>query len=128
MNLEQQVVSLEYAKRLKEFGVTEKARFMWVEEVDGHGIYLHPTHDNQIDENSCGVSEARYPTLYKNYFAYSVAELGELLPEKVCWRGYANYGGEWKIQFGDFEAKARTEADCKAIMLIYLLENGLATL
>ena len=62
------------------------------------------------------------------YPAYSVAELGELLPEKVVWHGYGNYSGKWHLKFGDFEAISETEADTKALMLIYLIENKLITI
>lgn len=148
MELEKQVVSLEYAKRLRALGVAEKAQFMWVEELSGNGVYLHPTHDNKIDENACCVSEARYPILYKNYFAYSVAELGEMLPWCIeikertyflelckngpnpvvgktweCW--YEEAGPDPKEVFPWPAAQADTEAGARAQMFIYLIENKL---
>lgn len=60
--------------------------------------------------------------------AFTVAELGEMLPEKTCWRGYSNNGNKWGFEFGDFRAEAVTEADARGKMLIYLLENKLINL
>jgi hypothetical protein len=120
MKLEDQVVSLDLAKRLKELGVEQKSLFWW---VNGHGkIELH---DRRTDDGSVS--------------AFTVAELGEILPPFVKTErdGYVNFrqrktdnglylcsgypGEELVIEFGD----GTNEADARAKMLIYLIENKL---
>lgn len=64
MNIEQQVVSLEYAKRLCELGVKQSSLFF---HAIG-GIFSR--------------SEA-LPILDINYSAFTVAELGQLLPNSI---------------------------------------------
>jgi hypothetical protein len=117
MKLEQQVASLDLAKRLKELGVKQESHFYWrkLTEDDGWEVW-----------DSTG--------LYgKTCSAFTVAELGEMLP-----KGYAVFsvnldwplykpGMEWCCESGDLERNqfAPTEADARAKMLIYLIENGL---
>jgi len=114
MILENQVVSLELAKKLKELGVKQESLFYWVIPAWAGMTKLEYKHP-----------EAGYKCCLS---AFTVAELGEMLPEKTNWRGYANYGGEWKMEFGDFKVSAKTEADMKAKMLIHLIENNLIQL
>ncbi len=73
MKLEQQVCNLELAKKLKELGVKQESYFTWVHwrddsEDDGWDVYHfdNPSHTMGVD-----------------YSAFTVAELGELLPDNV---------------------------------------------
>jgi hypothetical protein len=69
--------------------------------------------------------------------AFTVAELGEMLPDPTdeSWYVAMKEGSKWlcwENQRGFYEDKGQhvwsdTEADARAKMLIYLLENGLLT-
>jgi len=131
MKLEQQVCSLELAKKLKELGVKQDSLFHW---KTNFGMVVFNYSDLLLSEgNYCS--------------AFTVAELGEMLLKEVyipykgnsgkkrkypqhlhCFFGGGDYflinytGGnsqEHLTQKGDNEANARAK------MLIYLLENGL---
>jgi hypothetical protein len=120
MKLENQVVSLEYAKKLKELGVKQESLYMWKYDED---YYLVATNSRYGIGNGIVAS------------AYTVAELGEML-----WKGKnmlipVTIENEW-VGF-DFKkrsplylgkTKDLSEADARAKMLIYLLENKLITL
>jgi len=118
MKLENQVVSLELAKKLKELGVKQESLFWWVEKEEGQMLEYEPS---IVCERDCS--------------AYTVAELGEILPVSFSsWREDVDrYICEDEIDLiGDYEAggiwhskEAKTEADSRAKMIIYLLENKL---
>jgi len=118
--LEQQVVSLELAKRLKELGVKQESLFYW----DSHAI------DNV--QNGYGLTENG------EYSAFTVAELGELLPyslDRKLLKTAKGADGSWAIFYVEFggsrvtrtieDQTAATEANARACMLIHLLENHL---
>lgn len=130
MNLERQVCSLPLAQRLKELGVKQESLFFWKDfgERDGFGVEhrYHCTADNMVN----------------GYSAFTVAELGEMLPRSVVgkdgkrhpkeYRGVNAHGQHIVSYHEDFEPPletvfADTEADARAKMLIYLLENNLIT-
>jgi hypothetical protein len=115
MIIEQQVCSLELAKRLKELGVKQESLFYW-QFFPGHNFIIH-------DKDKSN----HYET--ETYSAFTVAELGEMLPDWnesvkraykdwVCIIRNKNTDINWH-SFGETEANARSK------MLIYLLENGL---
>jgi hypothetical protein len=125
--LEKQVYSLELAKRLKELGVRQESLYYWSMCKDGIGIIKLIDSDRKREK--IGTVEI------ENISAFTVAELGEMLPHgfrsgkagnsKVGFKAYsshANGPGGFHEQFD-----ADTEADCRAKMLIYLVENGLLT-
>ena len=118
MKLEDQVVSLELAMKLKELGVKQESLFSW---------YHHTTEDveNNIKDNwklkMGSPSEAKTS---EDVSAFTVAELGERLP--FCYTTWTNVrGDDWWC--GDLRGTLRpidgaTEADARAKMLIYLIE------
>ena len=123
MKLAQQVVSLEIAKRLRGFGVNQESYFLWY-----GGQVLR---ENQLTQEL----RRHEPPLP----AYTVAELGDMLPHRVqsaeggCF--FPSYttkdsDGRWLVSYHRLLAsiEAETEADARAKMLIYLLENNLITL
>lgn len=118
MKLEQQVVSLALAQKLKELGVPQDCIFFWWVNPSGKAQL---THANEFGALHKAVFDGEYA-------AFTAAELGEMLPEKVCWRGYKKFQDRWYMSFGDFEAVGTTEANMKGVMLVYLLENKLITL
>ena len=132
MKLEAQVCSLDLAKRLKELGVKQESHFVWNIGMMG-GKYL------QI-----GCS----PSAKECWSAFTVAEMGEMLPSTielpfseadgggtyVQWlasdKRSGKHEGEWMVSYGDegvseLEQYALTEADARAKCLIYLIENNI---
>lgn len=120
MKLEDQVVSLPLAKRLKELGVKQEAMFHWLERAYEPKPFLY-----KFDEwQDAKESTKKYGGNYCG--AFTVAELGEMLPEVVeC----DKFNGDWCIVYlnGKLDAYAcddKSEADARAKMLIYLIEKG----
>jgi hypothetical protein len=168
MKLEDQVVSLELAKRLKELGVRQESVCYWTERWQL----------GEPDDKTVGVRFASNPDFSGTPYSYhaerdlcsafTVAELGEMLPKiiftkksvfdkeakqwvevefhhqpnfsykpgavqyvtsfyyekkyKQKYERYAGHQDQLCILFAD------TEADARAKMLIYLIENKLITL
>lgn len=126
MELSQQVCSLESAKRLKELGVKQDSYFDWHEcSYSSAGNKRWWLLDHQGDLcilDSCS--------------AFTVAELGVMLPDghgtwqfrfgknhrNTGWHGRHIDNGD---TFGFFNNTSPTEAEARAKMLIYLLENKL---
>jgi hypothetical protein len=100
LQLKDQVVSLDRAKRLKEMGVPQNAVYQWIT-FDGKAVELVRKLDMPFSD------------YYRQHFAqpiadaFTVAELGAMLPE--------------------FQNDPH-EADARAQMLIALLEAGLIIL
>lgn len=130
MKLEQQVVSLELSNELKSFDVKQESTFYWSYEVDVEDKYfLGPKHNG-------------FNLLCS---AFTVAELGEMLPRevrgfqleiskdencksgKVWWRvryyeeDYGVGGRETRLD----EFNETNLSDCFAKMLIHLIEQGI---
>lgn len=125
MNLEQQVTSLELSKRLKELNLKQESLFCWSEINEFNKIYYRGN-----------------PAFYdpKDYSAYTVAELGEMLPAMVNNKILTiikyiedDYFTSYDyISSGDHEESfyvqtESNEANARAKMLIHLIENNLVT-
>lgn len=109
MNLNEQVCSLELAKRLKELGVKQESLFYWSENMRGEWSLNCPTRDRT---SRCS--------------AFTVAELGEMLFPNAKINTIKIGNVFYLYQFGlDKEFIADTEANARAKMMIYLLENKL---
>lgn len=148
MELEKQVCSLELAKRLKELGVKQESLFYWrltyhTSESFNAGIrvkregifgdygleYLPKPRYTTADVKW---NEADLSKLYETEVsAFTVAELGEMLPEGIT-TYCTNIGGKWGWKSFYIITTAisvveifDTEADARAKMCIYLLENKL---
>lgn len=130
MTIEKQVTNLELSKRLKELGVKQESLF-WHTRIsdtpDGRQDWL--LRDTQWGQGAL-----------EEYSAFTVAELGEMLPEDIrvdaskhdhryyrihtakCADGWTfNYEGEELLK----QCVADTEADARGLMLEYLLKNKL---
>ncbi len=124
MKLSDQVCSFGLAKKLKELGVKQDSYFYWVITTDGPAIKSL----NEDDKYMLGDS-------YRS--AFTVAELGELLPLgylsirtmggtandteiKPYWLAYNELDG-----IDDKYQMELTEANARSKMLIHLLENKL---
>ena len=114
MKLEDQVVSLELAKRLKELGVKQDGYWHYASALDG----------------TYGLIEG-----FGEISAFTVAELGEMLPEGYG-DGvimYSKEDGEWNCYFNqqwayeqdtfDDLSDDKSEADARAKLLIHLIEE-----
>lgn len=129
MKLEEMSCSLELAKRLKELGVNKMSCFEWIKAA--------PIDYKEIWE---AVPLFRNQKHHLGYPAFSVAELGELLPPNINSYGLcfdatscATQDGiksMWHATYADYNKKMFDEvsdfnlAECFAKLLIYLLENG----
>jgi hypothetical protein len=127
MELSQQVCSLELSKRLKELGVKQESYVYWIMNWDsdypeeGHWWSLAQKHE--------------LITGREQYSAFTVAELGEMLKDIDDFTSFIDSTGAECQASKDrydggfyFKKEATTEADARAKMLIYLLENNLITL
>lgn len=112
MKLEEQVTSLELSKKLKSLGVKQDGHFSWTpsglkRKNEGHGY------------NRLTIPDA-----------FTVAELGEMLPSEVEGRRLWSTK-KWKSVFwSTTESRALSfddisEANSRAKMLIYLIEKGI---
>lgn len=119
--------SLELAKELKKLGVKQDSEFYWY-----NSKAFAPYKDNSImsKEEATYRGEETKGTAFidfeDTYSAFLSSELGELLPNNVI--HYSKDGDMWcalygkNLQEGHGEF-AETEADSRAKMLIYLLEQ-----
>lgn len=128
MKIENQVCSLEQAKKLKELGVFGETDRMWVVRFDGETFLTHYDSGDVINPQ---------------YSAFTSSELGVMLPDTELIRDedwqyrpfiqYYSHTGkrEWKYDnpFTSYKRDRKvlnvtTEAQARAAMLIYLLENN----
>ncbi len=126
MKLKDQVCSLEFAKKLKELGVEQKSLYCWSNaEWDERG--------RESRRKVWGVREKAIPEPEYSISAFTVAELGELLPfsqvNKQYCRSVRQKLGSYSCEYETLTKSeffiADTEADARAKMLIWLLETGL---
>lgn len=130
MELEKQTVNLELAKKMEKLGFKQESLWWWSHEPNG---------------TYC-IREGNLDLMFEPISAYTVAELGEILPTIiklphrsgnfdyeirtikqigiVCPSIFSVYlyniaGGCWHTE------EDITEANCRAKMLIYLKEKGL---
>ncbi len=138
MKLEEQVVSLKLAKKLKELEVEQESYFVWVEGVpffDGNhserDLVLNPNDLLELTDN-CDYD-------FEMASAFTVAELGEILNTELTDQNEndsftlqcANAIDFWAVAFGNDGITITPQfenaklADSLAEILIYLLENNL---
>jgi len=123
MKIEDQVCSLELSKRLKELGVKQESYFQWrgfdCGETEITFIVL-PV--GEIPEE-VGIAKIGFGV----FAAFTVAELGEILP------GFCHsyrFENRWVCTTNDVNIifrieNEKTEADARAKMLVYLIEQGI---
>lgn len=129
MTLESQVCSLDLAKRLKELGVKQESYFEYYKGIGG-GMYLGDTAESM--NNAIFLGNTTAPQ-FERYSAFTVAELGELLPDDYIVIKEKDKWEAWKLLRPNYELETlhplqielENEADARAEMLIYLLENKL---
>jgi hypothetical protein len=131
MNAEKQVVSLEIAKKVNGLGVKRESLFSW--KCNDRTGYFALTYGIKPSDAEDTVDIP----------AYTVGELGEMLPERIqkrAGRGYDGlqiwkWGSDWNIEYHEVFDTPQVrildnlkEADSRGKMLIYLIENKLVTL
>jgi hypothetical protein len=119
MKLQDQVITVEQAKRLEQLGITcESPAYHWIYDSSMKWV-LHPLGYYYLENEGI------------EYFpAYTVAELGMMLPTAhdsmrlhEGWRVYNEDGHDGTGKDEVF----RTEAEARGALLIYLLENNIIT-
>ena len=111
MKLEDQVVSLELSQKLKELGVKQEGLFHWARNIKNEFklFYLF-----------------NFQPQKEEYIAFTVAELGVMLPE-MCPTYRITGTADWScvLEGGHHDKfqRAYTEANARATMLIYLIEQ-----
>lgn len=127
MNLSEHCVSLELATRLKALGVKQDSYFYW-HNLDTSYPTLMDRHQETYRSGDFMIS------------AFTVAELGEMLPatitsmlneRKQSLVIYKDYFLKWDIAYQENNSfypifVNDSLSDAMALMLIYLLEQGLA--
>lgn len=128
MKLELQVVSLKLSKHLKELGVKQESLFWWqnYRAINAPWELNDKCDSDMPDGFQCS--------------AFTVAELGEMLPARISLKNdrftvefqtikFPNkwVSGYWMVEglTWQFAKEADTEANARAEVLIYLLENKL---
>ena len=140
MKLENQVCSLELSQKLKELGVKQESLFWWLDRGGGFQIqYVEDLTDCAYDDEKNG-SRFDWAMNYMKKFgennylsAFTVAELGEMLPENenIVFMRFPNNHFQNVMQddkkWGKYSgyAEGNTEADARAKLMVYLLENKL---
>jgi hypothetical protein len=133
MRIEDQVVSLELAKKLKELGVKQESYFYWVNYNSNKSLqFWHIRNSEKLREevfnNLKDVNyknpESEFSRLMTEYYgrpeffsALTVSELGE----KIKWKELHIFGSP--DEFDDMLTNEITQADFYAKVLIYILEN-----
>lgn len=134
MKIESQVCGLELAEKLQSLGVKQNAWWYWKKWDDGSKTL------QQMMTSELGNTHPN------SFSAFSVAELGEMLPDTIA-NNYPEAEHNlhrlvtekqdkvWNVMYICFGCKgklttctANTEADARAKMFVYLLENKLITL
>lgn len=121
MDITNQVCSLEYAKQLEKLGVKQNSVWMWVK----YELWDKPKlwHNDLVSDIkiTCLSGKREYA-----YSSFTVAELGEMLKKRE--EEFADAlpiwdKGTWTSCY--LSDAIRTEANARAKILIYLLENNL---
>lgn len=138
MKLENQCCSLELAKRLKELGCKQERLWWWIE-------YPNMRSEVILAINALIKLKNKDEKEYKVYAAFTVAELGEMLPVSfmknvkgvnrkaiLMFNKYSNsmyqilYNFRYPSDVDENLAVVEdTEANARAKMLVYLKEKGL---
>lgn len=123
MKLEDQVCSLELAKKLKDLGVKKESLYAY---YGNAGIW----HDTIVDMDYYKDADEDFKK-HKLLPAYTVAELGEMLKANHSYLTlpqWDSFQGYWRIEGLGLDDGADTEADARGKILIYRLKNKLITL
>lgn len=117
---EKYVTSLEISKQMKEAGIVQSSEFYWVRKIKDGEFVLQ---DHYIDRIiPCEV-----------YSAFTSGEMGEMLPGNIDGMYFVTQWGflhnicyctAFKDEKKVIEFDGQTEAECRAEMLLHLIQNG----
>ena len=135
MEVEKQVSNKELSKQLKELGVKQESMFYW-NDINDNKIFKNKWKNIPFISNgknsitSSNKQDQEYIDKNYKYSAFTVAELGVLLPPFYkSHRFFDLWYCEYTDQYNHVERCIDdTEADSRAKMLIYLIENKLIVL
>src|ERR1700722_12116697 len=122
MELEDQIVSLELAKRIKELGVKQDSYFWWVnpDMTEGNVTQLLSYDERYLDH---------HPDLY--YSAFTASELMDMLPAYIEPCGYftiIKMDRSYEVSYSNIQENCPTSENISnslAKMIIQLLEQKL---
>lgn len=149
MKIEQQVTSLQLSRQLKELGIQQESYFVWVEKFpifsNEDRIVTKVEFDRALEASVLSVEAKK---IIKVYSAFTVAELGEMLPDVIIFKdgddlddweiqgnlhtvkvsngwgcGYFDEQDNSPVLGGDAWFNDNAEANARAKMLIYLIES-----
>lgn len=143
MKLEDQITNWELSKKLKELGVSQDSLFYWwgvfysrpCPQPDEYGehekerAYQDQEWSVSLKKDIFDDDTRSWKGMYKNtldtFSAFTVAELGEMLIDG-CGTGRSVLTNDKKYQgmFRGEKFEDDNEANCRAKMLIWLVENG----
>lgn len=134
MSLSQQVISLDLAKHLKLLGVKQDAQFYYCIPEGGNDTnrFLSWKDSNSFcEQDTCSFN-------HDYIAAFTVAELGEMLPDFVKEGNVGHLQSrfsklkedQWCVEYVNRDEYAlhkygKTEAEARGLMLAYLIENKL---
>lgn len=131
--LEQQVCSLEYAKRFEELGVKQESLFYWISNKNNPLVYSNPyikTCD-VVENFHVGYLSSLIVDTVEHFSAFTVAELDHLLIPEVYTRKMHDTN-LYRTRYMPLNTDVRciditnlNPADSRSLMLIYLLENDI---
>lgn len=132
MRLEDQVCSLEISEMFEELGVEQDSLWYWEIRI----FQLEPMKGDkniQLVERDYEQKHSWKHYKYKYYSAFTVAELGEILPDYLSthklrdnlWECAENSYSYEELETNMMPIEAKTEADARAKMLIYLIKEGI---
>lgn len=115
MKIEDQVCSLELAKKLRELGVTQNSLWYWVKYGDEYIVIS----DEKL------IIHGGTPANNNVFSAFTVAELGEMLNGCRWKRGTEPFEGSWECtdRYWNLRATCK-EADARAIMMEFTIDIG----
>ena len=117
MKIKNQVTCVELSQKMCELGFNQEGHYWWC-------IYIKSNEATLTTDDYCKSN----PKDYTHYVAYTVAELGEMLPEWACTMKLPKEHNRKKwiaTLHSKIETDSDTEANARAKMLIWLKENKL---
>lgn len=139
MKLENQVCTLEQAKRLKELGIIGASAFYWADKANELRSKIEDV--GMFNDHAMVILTENIKNDWC-YHAFTVAELGVMMPQEVIIKAQTFYIGSNKSVSGNsffcslieryktnelIEFNCPSEAEARATMLIHLLQNNLTT-
>ena len=127
LELEKQVTSLELSQRLKELGVKQDSYWVWVHPFKAKDLKHFYDEDNKLWKLMPRQSLAPARVVRHIFAAFTVAELGIALPIETTSEKWIEDDGTFFVRSEAevYNTYENTEADARAKMLIYLMEEKL---